>query len=230
MILIPSGRFQMGEAPESVGRELGTGAFVGSQETPRHAVVLTHHYYLDAYEVTVRQWREFMAATSYASVRVAPSWAPDEPVRGLEFRDALAYADWVGCALPTEAQWERAARGGREGLAYPWGPVDDVSKRNGAGPEDGFERVAPVGSFVPNPYGLFDMSGNVEEWCKDWYNAKYYRDSPLEDPQGALKGWGHVTRGGTYVNDSPSLTVSRRGGNRDVVDLTGCRLCREVPK
>ena len=229
MVLIPAGEFQMGESAEDMARLIEQSEPIASQETPRHTVVLTQHYYMDVHELTVARWEDFLHSTAYkAKRRPVAHDSPDEPARGLAYEDAVAYANWVGCSLPTEAQWERAARGGEAGLFYPWGASDDISQRNGAGPDDGFEDVAPVGSFPPNPYGLFDMSGNVEEWCSDWYDARYYSHSPLTDPTGPGKSWGHVVRGGNYWAGSSGLTVSCRGGNRDVIDLTGCRLCRAV--
>jgi formylglycine-generating enzyme required for sulfatase activity len=229
MVLIPAGEFQMGESPENMARLIGQSEPFRSQETPRHAVVLTQHYYMDVHELTVARWESFLTSTAYkAKGRPVPRVSPDEPARGLAHEDAVAYANWVGCALPTEAQWERAARGGEAGLFYPWGASDDISKRNGAELDDGFEDVAPVGSFPPNPYGLFDMSGNVEEWCRDWYDTRYYSHSPLTDPTGPARSWGRVVRGGNYWAGSSGLTVSCRGGNRDVIDFTGCRLCRAV--
>lgn len=136
---------------------------------------------------------------------------PDHPVVQISWNDALAYCRWAGRHLPSEAQWEFAARGGLEGRRYPWG--DDLLSSNGEhmcniwqgefpkqnSLDDGFLGTAPVRSFPPNGYGLHEMSGNVWEWCSDWFLPKYYRNSPLNNPTGPTIGKGRVMRGGSYL-------------------------------
>jgi len=140
------------------------------------------------------------------------------PVVQVSWDDAVAYAKWANKRLPTEAEWERAARGGLVKKPFVWGddlcpggvwvanvwqgdfPTNDTV-------EDGFEGMAPVGSFPPNAYGLFDMAGNVWEWTADWYRADYYRRSPTNNPQGPDEGFDpfepsvpkRVTRGGSFL-------------------------------
>ncbi|MGG5175203.1 formylglycine-generating enzyme family protein [Pseudarthrobacter sp. J1763] len=134
----------------------------------------------------------------------------DHPVVHVSYNDALAYCAWAGRRLATEAEWEYAARGGLEGMRYAWGnelhPEGEhrCNVWQGTFPthntrEDGHLGTAPVGSFQPNGFGLYDMAGNVWEWCADWFLPKYYRNSPTENPQGPTIGAGRVMRGGSYL-------------------------------
>ena len=134
----------------------------------------------------------------------------DHPVVHVSHHDALAYCAWAGRRLPTEAEWEFAARGGLVGRRYAWG--DELTPGGehrcniwqGTFPgtnttDDGFLGTAPVRSFQPNGYGLYDTAGNVWEWCADWFLPKYYRNSPADNPQGPTIGAGRVMRGGSYL-------------------------------
>jgi formylglycine-generating enzyme required for sulfatase activity len=177
MMLVPGGEFIMGndEGP--------------SNEAPAHRVRLSA-YYIDQHEVTVRQFRRFLAETHYRG-QPPRSWSedfrrtPDEslPVVMVNARDAQAYAEWAQKALPTEAQWEMAARSG-DGRLYPWG-----SEPLAAGKMRPASQRGPVRSIPEDrsPFGAFDLGGNVLEWTRDWYDARYYRSLPasvVDNPTG----------------------------------------------
>lgn len=135
----------------------------------------------------------------------------DHPVVHISWNDATAYCGWAGRRLPTEAEWEFASRGGLSGARFPWGDGllgEDGSWRcniwQGLFPvsndtEDGYLTTAPVRTFSPNGYGLWQTVGNVWEWCADWYDAGYYSDSPAADPRGPVRGTARVMRGGSYL-------------------------------
>ncbi len=133
----------------------------------------------------------------------------DHPVVQVSWNDALAYAEWAGCSLPTEAQWERAARGGLESEPYPWGDAltpggeHRMNVWQGVFPtenlaEDGWTGTCPVDAFEPNSYGLFNVTGNVWEWCSDWFDI-YHDLSVSSDPTGPADGDLRVLKGGSFL-------------------------------
>ncbi|MCZ6681434.1 MAG: SUMF1/EgtB/PvdO family nonheme iron enzyme [Candidatus Poribacteria bacterium] len=231
MHLVPAGEYIMG-TPEEVSR---------SDESPAHAVRLDP-FYLDQFEVTNAQYEQFMAETDHP----APLFwedlqlnQPDYPVVGVTWDDAKAYADWAGKRLPTEAEWEIAARGS-DPREFPWGNAfdEDVDGEtihaNIAGDVDGFELTAPVGSFPTgaSEFGVHDMAGNVMEWVADWYDPEYYKESPVANPTGPISGLGRVLRGGSW-GDMPDevRSAKRRSLLANLADRTiGFRCALDTPE
>jgi formylglycine-generating enzyme required for sulfatase activity len=201
MRLIPAGEFSMGSNDGN------------DDEKPVHTVYVDA-FYMDVYEVTVGQYKKFIKATGH---RALPDWVStysptdNHPVVGVSWDDAQSYCKWAGKRLPTEAEWEKAARGGLVGKKFPWGDSNpDGSQCNFAdrntsyfwsdkNVNDGYQYCAPVSSFSPNGYGLYNMAGNVWEWCEDWYVDNYYANSPARNPQGPTGGQYRVCRGGSWV-------------------------------
>ncbi len=213
MIRIPAGVFTMGSDDG------------GSGEKPVHQVYLDE-YYIDKYEVTNRQYKKFCDATgrSYppdpdflAMANYITNY-PSYPVVNVSWEDAKAYCNWAGKRLPTEAEWEKAARG-TDARKYPWGNSEPnaggIYRANydpGSYTEDGYARTAPVGSFErgASHYGCLDMAGNVWEWCNDWYDENHYNASPRNNPQGPLSGSYRVLRGGSWGIDARYLRCAYR--------------------
>lgn len=182
-----------------------------ADEQPRRAIVLSP-FWIGKTEVTVAQFRAFVAATGGAMPE-QPTWSKDDlPVVNVTWEEAQAFCQWVGGRLPTEAEWEYAARGGGAGRRYTGGDgiTHDEANFDGTGGRDQFEKAAPVGSFPANGFGLFDMLGNVWEWCLDWYDEGYYAVSPDRDPQGPETGREKVVRGGSFTSDPGRVRLSYR--------------------
>jgi formylglycine-generating enzyme required for sulfatase activity len=244
MILIPGGTFQMGNPNGKAGDD----------NVPVHTVTVDS-FYMDKYEVTVGQFRKFLEETGYEydwSVWQEYFVSPEDnhPMVNVDWHQASAYSSWAGKRLPTEAEWEYAARGGLKGQRYPWGNYitkNDANFHRYWEEDEEYKTVkieeidwkdewsystAPVGSFAPNGYGLFDMAGNVAEWCCDWYQWDYYRISPTHNPQGPVTGTTKVTRGGHWYSWNKGLRVHNRGDNPPDVewwqDVQGFRLVKDL--
>ena len=197
MVLIPAGHFMMGSEE---GEE---------DERPLHKVYLDA-FYIDTAEVTCARYGRFLSETGYPPHQLwNPEYdRPEDPVVGVSWYDASAFARWAGKRLPTEAEWEKAARGGSDGKRYPWGDEIDKTKANYAS-----FGITPVKSFEPNGYGLYDMAGNVGEWCEDWYSDTYYSMSSGERPRGPQRGERKVVRGGAWYNEESGLRIANRYKN-----------------
>ena len=201
MVYVPKGEFIMGISESQINAlsqqfRNWDGAWF-DDEKPQHHVYL-EGYWIYKYEVTVAQYRKFCEKTGHKMPK-APSWGwqDDHPIVNVSWDDAAAYCQWAGVELPTEAQWEKAARG-TDGRIWPWGNQWDSSKCNNRASAVG--GTAPVGSYPSSasPYGVMDMAGNVWEWCADWYDKQYYRDCPSTNPQGPANGDNRVLRGGSW--------------------------------
>jgi sulfatase modifying factor 1 len=217
MILIPAGEFVMGTSDEELSRlqktNTGSNRDLYKNESPQHKVDLDG-YYIYKTEVTVSQYKKFCEETR----RKMPEeplwkWQDNHPIVNVSWIDAKAYADWAGGVLPTEAQWEKAARG-TDGRVYPWGnDWDDKKCSNSAGAVKPGKTTA-VGSFTDGKsvYGVLDMSGNTWEWCADLYGEKYYSLTNVRNPVGPETGETRVLRGGSWIIYNPKLLrVACRG-------------------
>ena len=230
MVLIPAGEFQMGSDDDEAQ----------DNEQPVHTVYVDA-FYIDKYEVTNLDYKRFVLANpQWQQSRIPsalkpvyipftylndwngnnyPSNKANHPVRHVGWYGAMAYAKWAGKRLPTEAEWEKAARGGKSHLKYPWGNTIDSSKANY---NQHVNDTTAVGKYTANGYGLYDMSGNVWEWCLDEYNANFYSVSPAQNPlsgadsiQWLLDNYTkvktyRVLRGGSHAQPDRALRISHR--------------------
>ena len=209
-VSIPSGSFDMGGDKYDF-------------EKPIHRVELDG-FYMSKNVVTVGQYEAYCKATGkamppepdYAGNKFNAGWGKkDHPIVNVSWNDAKGYCAWAGVDLPTEAEWEYGARGGLSGKAYPWGDVFDRRKLRCSDKEFGDSGgTSSVGSYPANGYGLYDMAGNVWQWCSDWYGANYYKSSPTRNPQGSASGTGRVLRGGSWNYFTPdNFLCALRYGN-----------------
>ncbi len=245
MIKIPEGEFLMG-------------ANNGSRnERPEHLVWLDN-YYIDQFEVTMERYQKFLDETKH---EFPPLWddyaalekARDRPAVGMAWESAKAYCEWAEKRMPTEAEWEKAARG-TDGRRYPWGhmqPFVDIARYNfGTTGWVSYDvTLASVISGVSgmsirhglkqgtkSPYGLYHMAGNASEWVADWYDRMYYEESPEKNPPGPIEGARKVYRGGSWEDPPKWLQVTARRSAEpnfpiDANDLTiGFRCVMDVKK
>ncbi len=244
MLLIPAGKFIMGQS-------------VDAENCLLHEIDLDA-FYMDRLEVTNKRYARFLddfKKTKDRSIEhpdapksshVPAFWKdaafsdPDLPVVGISWYDAYAYAKWAGLRLPTEAEWEKAARGSADKRAFPWGDAWNPKNLNhGVAEEpDGFAGLAKAGSFPSgaSPYGMLDMTGNAAEWVSDIFYKKYYKDSPVKNPKGPSLGlirkdYTHmpVVRGGSWIDkDLEDLKVFKRSAEdyKQKVNYIGFRCAR----
>ncbi len=218
----------------------GSGAEAGrADERPRRTIYLKA-FMIDKYEVTNAQYLEFIAATGHKEPFNVYGTGSLFDVKGIgslpvvqvTWHDAADYCQWVGKRLPTEAEWEKAARG-TDGRQYPWGDVaPSVRHVNFDRDWVAMETLLPVGSLPDgaSPYGVHDMSGNAREWVQDWYANDYYRVAPNRNPQGPETGLLKVIRGGSWHSFQSDIRTAARGKGGFALKThgTGFRCARDV--
>jgi formylglycine-generating enzyme required for sulfatase activity len=203
MVLVPAGKFTRGSN-------------LGDDEKPVRQIYL-NAFYMDKFEVTVGQYARYLEATDMDE---PPDWSimnqPQHlrrPVVNVSWEDAVNYCKWAGKRLPTEAEWEKAARG-TDGRIYPWSNEAPTRLHANYGRKDwdDHQALSPVGSFEAgkSPYGIYDMAGNAWEWVFDWYGLDYYKNSPEKNPIGPAKGEEKVVRGGSWLYVSDFLRSAHR--------------------
>lgn len=248
MVFVPSGAFKMGSSDADISAVASADprseVSLMASEKPQRLVNLDD-YWIYRTEVTVAQYRRFCDATRRPMPRPPDwGWKDDHPMVNVTWHDASAYAAWAGAALPTEAEWEKAARG-TDGRRFIWGDAWPPPSKSGNFADeamarkyrrwqlvpnysDGFIETAPVGSFPvgASPYGALDMIGNVWEWCADWFDPAYYVRAPADNPMGPTTGKYRSLRGGCWSNfDADFLRPSKRNRKLpdDSDDKTGFR-------
>jgi iron(II)-dependent oxidoreductase len=238
MMQIPAGPFVMGYDKRH------------PDEGPMHVETIAHLYWIDQFEVTNAAYRRFVKT---GGGRPPDHWLGGDfepgqerlPVAYVTWHDADAYCTWAGKRLPTEAEWEKAARGEADTRIYPWGnEMAGLSRANYgrtglSGPvRDRPERLLlypPIISVFKydnalSPYGLFQMGGNVAEWVADWYDKDYYKTAPDKNPKGPDKGSQKAFRGGGWIDSTPSVRVSQRNGTdpKTSMNWMGVRCARDA--
>jgi len=220
-VSIPAGTFTMGSPTSEVDR---------SSDETQHQVTLSA-FKMSKYEVTFEQYDLFCDATGRSKPSDEGWGRGNRPVINVSWDDASAFAEWMGCRLPTEAEWEYAARGGTttpfstgNNLTTSQANYDGNYPYNNNAKGEYRQKTLPVGSFAANAYGLFDMHGNVWEWCSDWYGD--YSTSAQINPKGASSGSYRVIRGGSWNSHADTCRSAYRGSRTPDhrYDIIGFRL------
>jgi len=228
LVCVPAGDFLMGSTGDT-----------GNSEKPQHTVYMDA-YWIDQTEVTNAQYARCVAAgdcqapgsveSNHRDNYYGNSKYADYPVIYVSWDDAVAYCEWAGRALPSEAEWEKAARG-TDGRIYPWG--NQVPNSGLLNFNMNIGDTTAVGSYPDgvSPYGALDMAGNVWEWTQDWYDENYYSSQTTwRNPAGPSSGDGRVVRGGSWVNNSRNVRAANRGWFAPVIrDIDQGFRCRLSP-
>jgi formylglycine-generating enzyme required for sulfatase activity len=238
MVLIPQGAFEMGSRRSL--RELDPVSIFQADrhmlgpEDPAHEVILDA-YYIDLYEVTNADYKKYITATG--SKTVPRYWddpnfnQPKQPVVGITWKEARAFCRNNNKRLPTEAEWEKAGRG-KQPVKYPWG--NEAPDKTRVNFSDHIGKTTPVGSYPTgkSDYGVFDLSGNVAEWVRDWHFPEYYLFSPKENPPGPEKGHYKIIRGGNWKNNGEDVRLTYRNATvpKARSKTVGFRCVADVPK
>jgi formylglycine-generating enzyme required for sulfatase activity/tRNA A-37 threonylcarbamoyl transferase component Bud32 len=218
-VWIPPGSFTMGCVPND--------AECGAFAKPPHRVTITQGFWMAQTATTVAAYKAFAEAT-HRDMPKAPKFNPnwtlnDHPIVEVSWDDAVAYSTWAGGRLPTEAEWEYAARGGASETIFPWGNdashdlanfgqgTSGTDEQGAIEGKDQWMNTSPVASFPPNGFNLYDMAGNASQWCADWYSQSYYKKSPEKDPQGPDSSTLRVVRGGSWKSPARFMRTSFRG-------------------
>ena len=206
-VLIPGGSFQMGRSQVTSDDATKMRPQILLDDRPVHKVTL-HPFYLDTSEVSHEKYEVFVKAKGHRKPYhwqdgKVPEGMAKTAIYNVDWNDAKSYCEWSGVRLPTEAEWEYAARAGLEQKVYPWGDKPDAKAaryETEGGPGE-------PGKHPANLYGLFDMAGNMAEWTSDWFDREYYRSSPADNPRGPETGQYKVIRGGAWSDPAKRITV-----------------------